>query len=263
MWGGTVIRGQPSILRDNSIQFDTSRRKLPTNPLPVQMSSQTTSKLGWVVVLQTAIIVALLSSIIKPELQGYVKPYFSTSSITNTTRTPRICSNSSRFPPIPPSAQTPAQQKGHEEIQEVMDKLYTPSIAASFTTVAHHVINYPILSLRERELAILATVSYKKAEYAIYAHSRIAAAAGLTPSQVGTAREGRLPEGLSEREETAYVFAQELITMRGPLSDEVFEKTEKVFGKEEMASIVHLVGSFSWSSILMNAADVCAPEENY
>ena len=91
-------------------------------------------------------------------------------------------------------------------------------------------------------------------------HTQLAKTAGLSPGQVADAREGKLPQVLSEREEVAYVFAEELVRMRGPLGDGAFERAKNVLGREGVAALMHLTGSFLYSSVLLNVADVCLPE---
>ena len=83
----------------------------------------------------------------------------------------------------------------------------------------HRVLTLPVLSVREKELAVFAVLSHSRAAYALYAHTRLAETAGLFPGQVADAREGKLPLGLSERKEVTYVFAGELVRMRGPLGN--------------------------------------------
>jgi hypothetical protein len=61
------------------------------------------------------------------------------------------------------------------------------------------------------------------------------------------------------KEETAYVLAGELARMRGPLSEESFERASKVLGKAGAAGVIHTTGAFLYSTILLNAADAPTP----
>ena len=103
-------------------------------------------------------------------------------------------------------------------------------------------------------------LSYTQSAYALYAHSRLGEAAGLSPSQVADARNGKLPEGLSERENEVYVFAGELACLRGRLADEVFDRAKRVLGTDGTAAVMHTAGHFMYASILLNAADVGLPD---
>ena len=115
------------------------------------------------------------------------------------------------------------------------------------------------ITLRERELAIFAVLAYSPAAYALYAHTLVADKVGFSATQVEDAKNGKTPKDLSEREEATYVFAGELVRMRGPLGEEAFERARKVLGREGVAAIVHTTGAFLYSSFLLNVADVPAP----
>ncbi|XTI87869.1 hypothetical protein V2W45_1392159 [Cenococcum geophilum] len=88
-------------------------------------------------------------------------------------------------------------------------------------------------------------------------HTRLAKTASFSPGQVADAREGKLPQVLSEREEVAYVFAGELVRMRGPLGDGAFERAKKVLGREGVIALMYLTGSFLYSNVLLNVTDAC------
>jgi AhpD family alkylhydroperoxidase len=120
----------------------------------------------------------------------------------------------------------------------------------------------PTLSFLERELVILAVLSQTQPAYALYAHARIAEKAGLSASQISDAKSGKLPDGLTKRERATYASARALAALRGPLPGGEFERAETVLGKDGTAAVMHLVGQFLYSSLLLNAADVPIPEES-
>ncbi|KAK2767750.1 hypothetical protein FQN54_003908 [Arachnomyces sp. PD_36] len=194
---------------------------------------------------------------------------------------------SSRFPPIPRSELTPEQQKGYDEIERLTQEtfgssitlkdengafigpftplMYTPTLVNPWLTLAHQVIVHPALTERERELAILPVLSYTKAAYALYAHSKLGLKAGLTEAQVADAKEGRLPCDISESEAAGFQFAKGILEQLvqgggGRVKDEVFEKAKGVLGTDKVAAVMHTVASFMYSGVMMNAGDVQAPE---
>lgn len=114
--------------------------------------------------------------------------------------------------------------------------------------------------MRERELAIFAVLAYSPNAYALYAHNKLGEKVGFSASQIADALAGKVPEGLPEREEATYILSGELTRIRGPLSKESFDKASKVLGEEGVAGVIHTTGAFLYSSILLNAADVPAPE---
>jgi len=188
----------------------------------------------------------------------------------------------SRFPPIPLSSQTPEQEVIHNEIDAIAEKeygstftlrdsegaligpfaplIYTPTLGRAWAEINLQIMKIPAVSLRERELAIFAVLSYSPAAYALYAHERIGEKAGFSPTQMADALEGKMPKDLSEREEATYVLAGELARLRGPLSEESFDKACKVLGREGVAALIHLSGCFLYSTVLLNAANVPVPD---
>lgn len=49
--------------------------------------------------------------------------------------------------------------------------------------------------------------------------------------------------------------------LRGPLGNESYEKALGVLGRESLLAVVHLAGSYLYTGLLLNAADVPIPEE--
>lgn len=122
------------------------------------------------------------------------------------------------------------------------------------------IMKMPMISIRERELIIFAVLSYSPAAYALYAHKLIGEKVGFSPDQLASACEGKMPQGMSEREEAVYILAGELVRLRGPLDEDVFERARKVLGEDGIAGVIHTTGAFLYSTILLNAADVPVPE---
>lgn len=57
-----------------------------------------------------------------------------------------------------------------------------------------------------------------------------------------------------------YEFARGLANARGPLDEGIWQKTKSALGTEKVAVLVHLVGAYAYSNMLVNAADVKVPE---
>jgi 4-carboxymuconolactone decarboxylase len=139
--------------------------------------------------------------------------------------------------------------------------LYTPDTFTPFLDHNSALVNSPLLTPRERELAILTACSRTRAEYLLYAHRRIAKDVGLSAPQVDDAADGSLPVGLSAREEMVCNLASELLDMWGKLSDEVWETGRKALGNATMSALIQVVGFYLQASLLVNAADVAVPQE--
>jgi hypothetical protein len=122
------------------------------------------------------------------------------------------------------------------------------------------IVAQPAITLRERQLCVLACCSVFHAQFMTYAHIKIGKQVKLTSEQILDARTGRVPKGLPEGETAAYVFSKALAEANGPVSDEIYEKAERILGKDRMVGLIHCVGLYTYTSMVMNASDVPVPD---
>ena len=124
------------------------------------------------------------------------------------------------------------------------------------------ILHQKSLSLRMRELAILAVTAAFPTPFVQYAHKRIAATLEpkLTTEQTSAACEGYTPLGLSEEESVAYDTALVMARGAGALSEEQWERADKALGKQITARIGHVVGFYLHSGTLLRMGDVGIPE---
>jgi len=121
--------------------------------------------------------------------------------------------------------------------------------------------SHPLLTARERELAILAAGAFSRCTYEIYAHSIIARKTGLSEEQVQDAVEGKVPEGLGEREKVVSEFANKLVGGKGALDEELFGQTTEAIGKDAVLALMQLVSVYSYVCLMLNAGAIEVPEE--
>jgi 4-carboxymuconolactone decarboxylase len=122
--------------------------------------------------------------------------------------------------------------------------------------MAYAIVNNCVITLRERQLSVLATCSVFHAQFMTYAHIKIGKEVGLSSEQAYDARTGKTPQGLSEEETVAYDFSLALASATGPVKDEIWEKTKNCIGKEKVTALVHVVGLYTYTRMLMSADDV-------
>ncbi|KAL8949406.1 MAG: hypothetical protein Q9222_004475 [Ikaeria aurantiellina] len=190
---------------------------------------------------------------------------------------------SHRFPPIPPSSLTPLQRTAEDECAKMFGAdvpfrykneegaligpygvlLYTPTLIPAWFALASAVTKQqPILSPREKELAVFATAFvYNSPAYILYAHRAIAARVGLSAAQIVKAESGEVPEGVSEEESVCYSTAYEIASSKGKLSEEGWEVAVRVLrGRERVAALTNLVAGYVYTSFLVNVGGIEAPE---
>lgn len=115
------------------------------------------------------------------------------------------------------------------------------------------------LSIRVKELVILAVGGHFDAAYENYAHARLAKLIGLRTDQIVDALAGREAQDLDGAEVAAFRLALAMVGGKGPVSDEVWAKVREHFGREESAALIFLVSSYAYIAMVLNAAGSAAP----
>lgn len=120
----------------------------------------------------------------------------------------------------------------------------------------------PGLPANARETAILSTGAHFKATYELYAHGRLAVkTTDLTQEQVDQICDSKKPEGLDEACSIAYDVAKYLSNTRGPLGQDLWDLSVKTLGRDGTLALVHYVGVYAYTCIILNAMDAPVPEE--
>ncbi|KAK5115055.1 hypothetical protein LTR62_001752 [Meristemomyces frigidus] len=188
----------------------------------------------------------------------------------------------SRIPPLPRSALAGTEQQAHDEIADFTSQAFgdqfsyknedgaftgpfpflTPhNTVHEYKLLISKIASLPGLSPAARETAILATGSVYKAGYELYAHSRVAEqSTELKKEQIEAICAGRKPDGLSEECEVALDVAKYLAGTPGPLPKELWGKSVKLLGKDGTIKLVHYVGIYAYTCMMLNAMDAPVPE---
>jgi 4-carboxymuconolactone decarboxylase len=129
--------------------------------------------------------------------------------------------------------------------------LHTPLVGQHFHGIGLEVEKKPGFSQYYREIAILTVASKFKADYAIYAHLAIASAAGFTKADIEMIMDGIIPDSLNEEGGVVYKFAYHLVNLPGSLSQYLYDKLIRFFGRDGMRHFVHLMGlsKNSWNYV--------------
>lgn len=121
----------------------------------------------------------------------------------------------------------------------------------------------PFLPADAKEVAILVVGARYKAAYELYAHTNIATKkVGMSKDVVEAIADGQKPDGLNEQCSLAYDTAHYLASTPGPLPQELWDKCINTFGKEATIGLVHYVGAYAYTCIILNAMDAPVPKEN-
>jgi hypothetical protein len=120
-------------------------------------------------------------------------------------------------------------------------------------------LNQRELSIRERELAVLAVCGVFDAPFISYAHKQVALSSGLEHDQVEAACDRHTPPGLEEMEEAVYDLSLELAQTRSVLVDKSWHRYESILGKEKCLRVAHVTGLYIYTATFMRVANLQAP----
>lgn len=140
--------------------------------------------------------------------------------------------------------------------------LYTPKdVAIHFLKLFKIMGQIPGLPSSARETAILATGEHFGAAYEMYAHKQVAITSkALTGQQAEDIVSGKLPSDADEDITVAWEVARALSAQKGPLEDKLWSRAKSAFGVEGAAALIHYVGGYAYTSILLNGMDAPVPE---
>ena len=173
----------------------------------------------------------------------------------------------SRIKEIPDNEMTEAQKKVIADLVAGRGRLlapykiwmHSPKLAAAMETIGTFINKAGSLSEREVELVICIIANHWRGEYVWAAHVKRCIELGYKPAVFDAMRAGQMPAFDHEREHAIYDLAA--ISMApGGGSDEVFNRADKLLGREGIAEVVGLLGYYSAVSIGMKLHRVPVPE---
>jgi 4-carboxymuconolactone decarboxylase len=193
-----------------------------------------------------------------------------------------------RMPKIPDEKLTPAQQKAIEQRradqQARTEACRDPKMDLAKCTAEYYDIHGPMIPLlrspdvmvavnsmgnylefktalppKVRELVILLAAREWTQQYVWNSHYKSAMNQNLNPEVVKAVAEGRRPTGMSDQEESAYEFCDELHKNRS-VSDATYARVLANFGEQGIIDMISTDGFYSLLSMVMNVARTPLPK---
>jgi len=137
--------------------------------------------------------------------------------------------------------------------------LVNPAVADSVQAMGAMLRFEGSLSDRQRELAILVTARYWTAQYEWYAHSKIAAEAGIPDTVIAAISQRRRPSFVNADESVVYEFATELLEKRA-VGDEIYDWAVELLDESGVVELIALIGYYGIISMTLNVAQVPLPD---
>ena len=116
-----------------------------------------------------------------------------------------------------------------------------------------------VLPGKLRELAILTTARFWKADYEWNAHVPFAKKEGLDPAVIDAIGEGKTPDFTDDDEKAVHAFITELHRDH-QVSDAAFDAIKDAFGEEATLELTALAGYYTLISMVLNTFEVHPPE---
>ncbi len=157
-----------------------------------------------------------------------------------------------RIKDIPESDLTPEQAQVFRDLIAGRGRLlapyriwiHSPKLAAALQTIGTFLNKKSSLSEREVELAICIIANHWQGEYVWAVHTRTCVKLGIPQSVFDAIRAGREPALENERERAVYDLAR-IAMAPGGGADEVFDRAERLLGRNGMAEVLALLGYYS------------------
>ena len=136
--------------------------------------------------------------------------------------------------------------------------LQSPELARRVRSLSEFIRFQSSLPERLKELAILITGRYWKAEFEFYAHAILGRKADLDEAIISAIAEQRRPKFRDVDEEIVYEFCTQMYESHR-VSDEAYERAVKAFGLQTVVELVATIGYYAMVSMTLNAFDVGLP----
>jgi 4-carboxymuconolactone decarboxylase len=157
-----------------------------------------------------------------------------------------------RIKDIPDSELTPEQAKVIKDLVAGRGRLLTPyriwihspKLAAALETTGTFLNKKGSLSEREVELVICIIANHWKGEYVWTVHVRTCVKLGIPQSVFDAIRAGQQPVLDDERERAVYDLTK-VAMAPGAGPDEVFDRAERLLGRNGIAEVLALLGYYS------------------
>lgn len=157
-----------------------------------------------------------------------------------------------RIKDIPENELTPEQAKVFADLVAGRGRLlapyriwiHSPRLAAALETVGTFLNKKSSLTEREVELVICIIANHWQGEYVWTVHTRTCVRLGFPQSVFDAIRAGRDPDLDDERERAVYDLAKSAMAP-GAGPDEVFDRAERLLGRNGIAEVLALLGYYS------------------
>ena len=174
----------------------------------------------------------------------------------------------SRYLPVAPESMTDAQRAVHDAIAggprgDVRGPfpvlLHSPGVADRVQKLGAYIRFESRLPARLRELAVLVTSRFWRAEFEWFAHRELAREAGISSEAIETIRAGGRPRFEDPAERAVYAFCAALHEDHR-VEDEIYGQVRELLGQEALTDLVAVSGYYTMLAMTLNVYRVPLPD---
>jgi 4-carboxymuconolactone decarboxylase len=167
-----------------------------------------------------------------------------------------------RMPPLPAEKMTDAQRKAAEDLIAGARKgvqgpfvplLRSPELMDRLQKVGEYLRFQSSLEQRTSELIMLVVSREWTQHFEWFVHVPLGRKAGISEDTIAAIADGRRPSEMSEDEEVAYDFCEELLRNKG-VSETSYRRAVVEFGESGVIDMIAVAGYFTTVSMIMNVA---------
>jgi 4-carboxymuconolactone decarboxylase len=167
-----------------------------------------------------------------------------------------------RMPPLPAAKMTDAQRKAAEEMIAGPRKgvkgpfvplLRSPELMDRLQKVGEYLRFQSSLDQRISELVMLVVSREWTQQFEWFVHVPLGRKAGISEDTIAALADGRRPSGMSEDEQVAHDFCEELLRNKG-VSQTTYRRAVDRFGENGVIDMLGVAGYFTTVSMIMNVA---------
>ena len=174
-----------------------------------------------------------------------------------------------RMPPLPFDKMTAAQRKAAEEMTAGPRKgvkgpfvplLRSPELMDRLQKVGEYLRFGSSLDQRISEFVMLVVAREWTQQFEWFVHVPLGRKAGIAEETIAALAEGRRPPAMSEHEQAAYDFCEELFRTKG-VSETTYRRAVAAFGEHGVIDMIGVAGYFTTVSMVMNVAHSPPPAD--
>lgn len=137
--------------------------------------------------------------------------------------------------------------------------LHSPKMADHVQKMGSYIRFECRLPDRLRELAVLVTSRFWRAEFEWFAHHELALNAGIPAAAIEAIRTGARPKFENPEDEAVYAFCTALHE-KHKIDDETYEAAQKFLGQEVLTDLVAMSGYYTLLAMTLNVYEVPLPD---